>query len=184
MDTVYVVMHPVRPAMPCHSMFSVSDNRHQSNVQRERSAERDMQVDREPVLTPPNPAPASSFSSNHHSVDREPTPKSEIVERDARADLVATSRVVTPAAVRDVNDAVGQASNTQRSRSSLPMGPQSSVSLDRPLTISDALAYLDAVKAQFRDQFDVYNDFLDIVKDFKHKEQVYCFSAVMHADFP
>ncbi|KAH9944008.1 uncharacterized protein BXZ73DRAFT_86987 [Epithele typhae] len=37
----------------------------------------------------------------------------------------------------------------------------------RPLNVSDALGYLDAVKAQFQDKPDVYNHFLDIMKDFK-----------------
>ncbi|EGN92496.1 hypothetical protein SERLA73DRAFT_117204 [Serpula lacrymans var. lacrymans S7.3] len=39
--------------------------------------------------------------------------------------------------------------------------------LDRPLNVTDALSYLDAVKMQFHDQPDVYNHFLDIMKDFK-----------------
>jgi paired amphipathic helix protein Sin3a len=38
---------------------------------------------------------------------------------------------------------------------------------ERPLNVTDALSYLDAVKIQFQDQPDVYNHFLDIMKDFK-----------------
>jgi len=38
---------------------------------------------------------------------------------------------------------------------------------DRPLDVKDALGYLDAVKNQFKDHPDVYNLFLDIMKDFK-----------------
>ena len=37
----------------------------------------------------------------------------------------------------------------------------------RPLNVTDALSYLDAVKTQFVDRPDVYNNFLDIMKDFK-----------------
>ncbi len=37
----------------------------------------------------------------------------------------------------------------------------------RQLNVSDALGYLDAVKLQFQDKPDVYNHFLDIMKDFK-----------------
>ncbi|KAG1747599.1 kinase-like domain-containing protein [Suillus lakei] len=40
-------------------------------------------------------------------------------------------------------------------------------SLDRPLNVTDALSYLDAVKVQFQDKPDVYSHFLDIMKDFK-----------------
>ncbi|KAI0088979.1 hypothetical protein BDY19DRAFT_947034 [Irpex rosettiformis] len=38
---------------------------------------------------------------------------------------------------------------------------------NRQLDVTDALGYLDCVKAQFLDQSDVYNRFLDIMKDFK-----------------
>ncbi|QPG75377.1 hypothetical protein FOA43_002730 [Brettanomyces nanus] len=37
----------------------------------------------------------------------------------------------------------------------------------RPLNVKDALSYLDEVKIQFRNQNEVYNNFLDIMKDFK-----------------
>ncbi|BFZ61969.1 Transcriptional regulatory protein sin3 [Saitoella coloradoensis] len=37
----------------------------------------------------------------------------------------------------------------------------------RPLNVKDALSYLDQVKIQFSEQPDVYNKFLDIMKDFK-----------------
>jgi len=40
-------------------------------------------------------------------------------------------------------------------------------STDRQLNVTDALSYLDAVKIQFHDRPDVYNVFLDIMKDFK-----------------
>ncbi|KZT08526.1 uncharacterized protein LAESUDRAFT_648466 [Laetiporus sulphureus 93-53] len=46
------------------------------------------------------------------------------------------------------------------------MGPRSPDS-NRPLNVTDALSYLDAVKMQFQDKPDVYNHFLDIMKDFK-----------------
>lgn len=47
-----------------------------------------------------------------------------------------------------------------------PFPPQSPAQM---LTVGpqDALSYLDQVKVQFVDQPDVYNRFLDIMKDFK-----------------
>jgi paired amphipathic helix protein Sin3a len=36
-----------------------------------------------------------------------------------------------------------------------------------PVDAQDALSYLDQVKVQFHEQPDVYNKFLDIMKDFK-----------------
>ncbi len=38
---------------------------------------------------------------------------------------------------------------------------------DRQLNVTDALTYLDNVKTQFQERTDVYNRFLDIMKDFK-----------------
>ncbi|THH26382.1 hypothetical protein EUX98_g7806 [Antrodiella citrinella] len=41
---------------------------------------------------------------------------------------------------------------------------------ERPLNVTDALSYLDSVKVQFQDRPDVYNLFLDIMKDFKSQQ--------------
>ena len=38
---------------------------------------------------------------------------------------------------------------------------------DLQLNVTDTLSYLDAMKIQFNDRSDVYNVFLDIMKDFK-----------------
>ncbi|KAF5351246.1 hypothetical protein D9756_008445 [Leucocoprinus leucothites] len=56
-----------------------------------------------------------------------------------------------------------------RSGRQSPIDPQNYSSMDRPLNVTDALSYLDAVKGQFHDQPDVYNHFLDIMKEFKHE---------------
>lgn len=50
----------------------------------------------------------------------------------------------------------------------------------RPLNVKDALSYLDQVKIQFYDQPDVYNRFLDIMKDFK--SQRFVFLLIIAAD--
>lgn len=47
------------------------------------------------------------------------------------------------------------------------IAPDTDPALARPLNVTDALSYLDAVKVQFQDKPDVYNHFLDIMKDFK-----------------
>ncbi|KZT66663.1 hypothetical protein DAEQUDRAFT_730074 [Daedalea quercina L-15889] len=44
--------------------------------------------------------------------------------------------------------------------------PQSMIA-ERPLNVTDALTYLDSVKLKFQDNPEVYNRFLDIMKDFK-----------------
>jgi paired amphipathic helix protein Sin3a len=48
----------------------------------------------------------------------------------------------------------------------LPSTPSGTTAY-RPLNVKDALTYLDLVKVQFQDRPDVYNKFLDIMKDFK-----------------
>ena len=45
--------------------------------------------------------------------------------------------------------------------------PQQHYAEFKPLNVKDALGYLDQVKMQFNDQPDIYNRFLDIMKDFK-----------------
>jgi hypothetical protein len=58
-----------------------------------------------------------------------------------------------------------------KARSSRPATPAGGIppgsEQPRPLNVTDALSYLDAVKIQFQDKPDVYNHFLDIMKDFK-----------------
>jgi hypothetical protein len=48
-----------------------------------------------------------------------------------------------------------------------PAPPPPQATSYRPLNVKDALTYLDLVKVQFQDRPDVYNKFLDIMKDFK-----------------
>lgn len=51
---------------------------------------------------------------------------------------------------------------------------------NRPLNVKDALSYLEMVKVKFQDKPDVYNHFLDIMKDFKsqacvfHRTCIFC----------
>ncbi|KAJ1891787.1 hypothetical protein LPJ66_006720, partial [Kickxella alabastrina] len=48
-----------------------------------------------------------------------------------------------------------------------PPHPVAADSAVRPLNVSDALYYLDLVKSQFNDRPEVYNQFLEIMKEFK-----------------
>ncbi|KAL0068608.1 hypothetical protein AAF712_004324 [Marasmius tenuissimus] len=51
-----------------------------------------------------------------------------------------------------------------------PDSLNASPDVGRPLNVTDALSYLDAVKNQFQDRPEVYNRFLDIMKDFKSQQ--------------
>lgn len=60
---------------------------------------------------------------------------------------------------------------SMRSKPSTPRpsdgNDQKTPEMGRALNVTDALSYLDAVKVQFQDKPEVYNRFLDIMKDFK-----------------
>jgi len=71
--------------------------------------------------------------------------------------------------VKSAAMAVDDLTPVQRSGKQSPSGSQNPLSADKPLNVTDALIYLDAVKRQFQDQTDVYNQFLDIMKEFKHE---------------
>jgi len=45
----------------------------------------------------------------------------------------------------------------------------------RQLNVKDALSYLDQVKMQFSQEPEVYNQFLDIMKDFKSQTYILFF---------
>jgi paired amphipathic helix protein Sin3a len=51
--------------------------------------------------------------------------------------------------------------------------PQTGDANYRPLNVKDALTYLDQVKNQFHSSPDIYNRFLDIMKDFKAQTYVF-----------
>ncbi|XP_052869994.1 uncharacterized protein LOC128275509 [Anopheles cruzii] len=55
---------------------------------------------------------------------------------------------------------------TQQQQGGSPTAPQGQAQLQR-LKVEDALSYLDQVKYRFGNQPQVYNDFLDIMKEFK-----------------
>ena len=74
---------------------------------------------------------------------------------------VKTPRSLTPQTVAHLMSEGAQ----QLVGPAVPRSPDASA--QRPLNVSDALGYLDAVKTQFQDKPDVYNHFLDIMKDFK-----------------
>lgn len=65
---------------------------------------------------------------------------------------------------------VDMKSHTSKPGSPLPQSDPLSSEAGRPLNVTDALSYLDAVKIQFAERPEVYNQFLDIMKDFKSQK--------------
>lgn len=68
----------------------------------------------------------------------------------------------TPLPPADLDMQVEQAETTQTNTA-----PHQPVATERPLNVTDALTYLDSVKMKFQTNPEVYNRFLDIMKDFK-----------------
>lgn len=130
------------------------------------------------VPLPPIPPPSSSYVSPKHTIpssslqldpdDLTPLPTSNTPRDISLEPLSSTAQLLisskmgfrTPKSgtprprTAGEGDAASHSSAAQKSP-------------DRPLNVTDALSYLDAVKVQFQDKPDVYNHFLDIMKDFK-----------------
>jgi len=128
-------------------------------------------------------SPGLQLSSTH---DGNATPKPDatgiLAKDEGKMEPASTPPAVPPVAIsrsdsKDIvmqaEDTPAQASTSQLSRRASPTDPQSHpLSADRPLNVTDALTYLDDVKVQFQDKPDVYNHFLDIMKEFKNELSV------------
>ena len=114
----------------------------------------------------PKPDPSEQTPREEH-LETVTTPRGATSTTLVRSDPIAV--------VSDEN--ILPPTTSQRSRRPSPMDPQSYASLDRPLNVKDALSYLDAVKVKFQEQPDVYNHFLDIMKEFKNEQSVFCQST-------
>ena len=79
-------------------------------------------------------------------------------------------RPLSPAAAQD--EPMPEAGPSTPRRDGTQSQPESP---ERPLNVTDALSYLDSVKMQFQERPDVYNKFLDIMKDFKSQQCVLLF---------
>ena len=80
--------------------------------------------------------------------------------------LTPRGKVKTPRSLTPQSVATLMGDGVQLVGPAVPRSPDNGM-VQRPLNVSDALGYLDAVKMQFQDKPDVYNHFLDIMKDFK-----------------
>ena len=116
-------------------------------------------------------APEPTIATQADSTEL-PPPAEELAEvkRDVSVPPVQPNTEPTPShsLTSMVPESSAPSSNAALSGVRLP--PLSYVegqSQERQLNVTDALSYLDAVKVQFQDQPDVYNQFLDIMKDFK-----------------
>ncbi|KAH9950932.1 hypothetical protein B0H21DRAFT_720471 [Amylocystis lapponica] len=114
------------------------------------------------------PAPSTLASNSNPAPNNESSLEPPHV--DVRSALRSPARARTPISTTTSplpttphGMPAGNADGTPLLGPAVPRSPDS----NRPLNVTDALSYLDAVKMQFHDKPDVYNHFLDIMKDFK-----------------
>ena len=112
------------------------------------------------------PAPTTTSNSLLTSGDNAEAKPLLHLEEAGPADPQEAQGTQTPMAIEDPEAADNLPQHQTRPPS---VDPQNYMHPNRPLNVTDALSYLDAVKAQFHDQPDVYNLFLDIMKEFKNE---------------
>lgn len=120
------------------------------------------------------PLPASSsdnIMSSHGAVPSQPQPMHvqglSLQQQQQLAGPGPLPRTANSSAPQTPMMEVEPTSATSMGRAPSPQSSQGASQNDRPLNVTDALSYLDAVKSRFHDRTDVYNRFLDIMKDFK-----------------
>lgn len=144
-------------------------------------------------LSPVPPAPADTDNRDIDVAGKDPLPASNpISDASHFTETSGTPKIYATAPNLDTQTAVKSSqlpalrdilnpattlppalAGSPRSRAGTPMKSSTPSNGDgkspetRPLNVTDALSYLDAVKVQFQDKPDVYNHFLDIMKDFK-----------------
>ncbi|KAG7452216.1 uncharacterized protein BT62DRAFT_926424 [Guyanagaster necrorhizus] len=129
----------------------------------------DMDVDTKPIVgsssssvaprpTPPLPHPGHIDS---------PPPKPKIPTQSIGEDASPPSRLSPGPKVKSGTPKPLTPTLRPGEAAAGPSSGPKSPEAGRPLNVTDALSYLDAVKVQFQDKPEVYNRFLDIMKDFK-----------------
>lgn len=116
----------------------------------------------------PRYTPRSSSRTSLTTLDEQSSRLSSTLVGDRTARTVPSSRAPSPSTTAKMSRPMSSngVHMADMDGSQLLGGPRSP-DLNRPLNVTDALSYLDAVKMQFQDKPDVYNHFLDIMKDFK-----------------
>jgi paired amphipathic helix protein Sin3a len=126
------------------------------------------------VSKPTSPAP-TTVPAEVLEPSADPSVTSSPKVPQASLSVVAPVTVPTVQSPPSLSEAtVPPPSHIQTLAQELPTSPGGpSGDANRPLNVSDALGYLDAVKNKFQNNPDVYNNFLEIMKDFKSQRCVF-----------
>lgn len=136
-------------------------------------------VENKTVLPPPPPPPAQPTVQPQP----QPQPQSQMVPAPNTPSVAVTNNInsnVTTEQTATVTSSTPGANRSPTNEETVPGSTPALATNDlseeqknpnyKPLNVKDALYYLDQVKLQFRNQTDVYNNFLDIMKDFKSQK--------------
>lgn len=122
---------------------------------------------------PPMPLLSSPFGDNNPSRGQAGTPPLS-TNHSSSSRSASQSQPPQPAPSQHHNPVTSTTNTDMTTASKTPAiyansntGGGSASGNFRPLNVRDALTYLDQVKVQFSSRPDVYNQFLDIMKDFK-----------------
>lgn len=125
------------------------------------------------ILSPRSASP--SFSQHHHLPPASSLPNEHggntvlppIPSRTSTPPYAERRPSIVRAPMSNASPAAPAPASVQQPTNASSPSSQSGGGGYRPLNVRDALTYLDQVKVRFSDQPDVYNRFLDIMKDFK-----------------
>lgn len=146
-----------------------------------------------PALSNLNKLPKYNFQPSHHNLTHTQLPSFDSISKNTNHESIklpsadqllksppknnAESNTqinssVIPSSSKITNENSNNVENNNGQSSEKAAGSDTNEfnSTYKPLNVKDALFYLDQVKLQFRDQTDVYNNFLDIMKDFKSQK--------------
>lgn len=126
------------------------------------------------LLQSPNPISTAPTYARQRTPNKESSPVNHPVRAPTPiAAPPSTNHVSVPASSTNTGNSTSAATGTAASSTTTTTSTTNNTSAAansngyRPLNVKDALTYLDQVKVKFADQPEVYNRFLDIMKEFK-----------------
>lgn len=129
---------------------------------------------RTPVSEPSDISSIRTPATTTSTTPSAPPPPSPAVT--AASGTTTTTKITSAAPAVSAAPPAAATAPAQPAAAAAPQPPTSTSAVSangyRPLNVKDALTYLDQVKVKFADQPEVYNRFLDIMKEFKSQAYV------------
>jgi paired amphipathic helix protein Sin3a len=152
------------PRLPESSPYA---NDRPNSVHTESTQEADFHMRRSQSPPPPHLSLLQSSSSGSPSYPKQRTPVAESSPALPLSTPSDTATMTTKTSNNNSNPVVPSTSTAPTSVPDASVDTENPSTGYRPLNVKDALTYLDQVKVMFADLPEVYNRFLDIMKEFK-----------------